>query len=139
MLPAATSQGFREGSSALDEEVRRAIERGLTCDITTIGRKSGQPRRIEIWYFVVAGRIYLTGTPGPRDWLANVAFNECFTFHVKEGAMADLPARARVISEPAERRRVMEAVMASNSWFRAQSFDLEAWVAGSPLVEVSFT
>lgn len=123
----------------MDAGVWRAIERGLTCDITTTGRKSGQPRRLEIWYFVVDGRVYLTGTPGPRDWLANLRADPRLTFHVKEGARADLAARGAIIDDPAERRRVMGAVMSGNSWFRAQRFDLEAWVAGSPLVEVVFT
>jgi deazaflavin-dependent oxidoreductase (nitroreductase family) len=122
----------------VDATLRRAIEGGLTCDITTTGRRSGLPRRIEIWYFVVDGRVYLTGTPGPRDWLANLAADQRLTFHVKEGARADLPAHGRIIGDPVERRRVMAAVMAGNTWFRAQSFDLEAWVAGSPLVELSF-
>lgn len=122
----------------MDAAIWRAIEGGLTCDITTTGRSSGLPRRIEIWYFVVGGQIYLTGTPGPRDWLANLQANPRLTFHVKEGARADLPARAAVIGDPAERRRVMGAVMRGNSWFRAQPFDLDAWVAGSPLVEVVF-
>ncbi len=122
----------------MDATVRRALERGQTCDITTIGRRSGRPRRIEIWYFLVDGRVYLTGTPGPRDWLANLRADPRLTFHVKEGAAADLPARAVIVDDPAERRRVMAAVMAANSWFRAQRFDLEAWVAGSPLVEVVF-
>lgn len=120
----------------MDAAIWRAIERGLTCDITTTGRSSGLPRRIEIWYFVVDGRVYLTGTPGPRDWLANLQADPHMTFHVKEGARADLPARAVPIDEPGERRRIMGAVMRGNSWFRSQPHDLDAWVAGSPLVEV---
>jgi deazaflavin-dependent oxidoreductase (nitroreductase family) len=118
--------------------VRQALEHGLTCDITTVGRTSGQPRRIEIWYFLVDGRVYLTGTPGKRDWLANLRANPHFIVHVKEGAWADLAARALLISDPVERRRIIGAVLASNSWFRAQHFDLEAWIADSPLVEVRF-
>ncbi len=59
-------------------------------------------------------------------------------FHVKEGAQADLPARANPITDMDERRRVLGAVMRSNSWFSAQSYDLDTWVAGSPLVEVEF-
>ncbi|NTU79952.1 MAG: nitroreductase family deazaflavin-dependent oxidoreductase [Chloroflexales bacterium] len=122
----------------MDAAVRQAPANGLTCDITTVGRTSGQPRRIELWYFLVDGRVYLTGTPGTRDWLANLRANPHFIFHIKEGARADLAARGLIISDLAERRRIMGAVMASNSWFRAQHFDMEAWVAGSPLVEVSF-
>lgn len=122
----------------MDQAIWRAIEGGLTCDITTTGRHSGRPRRIEIWYFVVGGRVYITGTPGPRDWCANLAAEPRFIFHVKEGARADLAARAELVTEAGERRRVMAAVMSSNGWFRSQHYDLDAWVAGSPLVLVTF-
>jgi deazaflavin-dependent oxidoreductase (nitroreductase family) len=122
----------------MDDNIKRALANGLTCDITTTGRASGQPRRIEIWYFVVGERVYITGTPGPRDWYANLQAQPQFVFHVKEGARADLPARALLITDPTERRRIMGEVMRSNSWFRSQSYDLDAWVASSPLVEVQF-
>ena len=122
----------------LDDTIRRALAGGLTCDITTTGRTSGQPRRIEIWYFVVGERVYLTGTPGPRDWYANLLAQSRLVFHVKQGAQADLPARAVPITDPDERRRIIGEVMRGNSWFRSQSFDLDTWVASSPLVEVEF-
>ncbi|HET9222110.1 MAG TPA: nitroreductase/quinone reductase family protein [Roseiflexaceae bacterium] len=122
----------------MDDNIKCALAGGLTCDITTTGRTSGQPRRIEIWYFVVGERVYLTGTPGRRDWYANLLAHPRLIFHVKQGAQADLPARAVPITDPAERRQIMGEVMRSNSWFRSQSFDLDAWVASSPLVEVQF-
>ena len=122
----------------MDDNIKRALAGGLTCDITTTGRASGQSRRIEIWYFVVGEQVYLTGTPGPRDWYANLQAQPRLVFHVKEGAQAQLPARALLITDAEERRRIMGEVMRSNSWFRSQSFDLDAWVASSPLVEVQF-
>jgi deazaflavin-dependent oxidoreductase (nitroreductase family) len=122
----------------MDESIRRALAHGLTCDITTTGRTSGKPRRIEIWYFLLAGRVYITGTPGPRDWYANLLAQPRLVFHIKEGAQADLPARAILITDPGERRRILADVMRSNSWFRAQSYDLDAWVAESPLVAIEF-
>ena len=122
----------------MDESIRHALAHGLTCDITTTGRTSGKSRRIEIWYFVLNGQVYITGTPGPRDWYANLLAKPRMIFHVKEGARADLPARAIPITEATERQRILGAVMRSNSWFRAQSYDLDAWVTASPLVEVEF-
>ena len=122
----------------MDQTIRRALERGLTCDITTVGRKSGRPRRVEIWYFVVDNMVYITGTPGERDWYANLMADPTLTFHVKEGARADLPARAVPISDPAERRRIMGAIMRGNQWFAAQPYTLDAWVDGSPLIGVVF-
>ena len=109
-----------------------------TCDITTTGRKSGLPRQIEIWYFVVDGTVYLTGTPGQRDWYANLLSRSKFIFHVKEGALLDLTARALPITDLSERRRIIAAIMRSSSWFHGQSYDLEAWVVGSPLIAVQF-
>jgi deazaflavin-dependent oxidoreductase (nitroreductase family) len=122
----------------IDDAIRAALQRDLTCDITTTGRKSGTPRRLEIWYFMIDDQVYITGTPGRRDWLANLQANPLMTFHVKEGARADLPARARVISASDERRQIMGRIMRENSWFAAQQFDLDEWVAGSPLVAVDF-
>jgi len=122
----------------MDDGIKSALERGLTCDITTSGRRSGQPRRTEIWYFLIDGRIYITGTPGRRDWYANLLAEPRLTFHVKQGALADLPARATAITDPIERARVMTAIRQRNDWYVAQGHDLDAWVSGSPLVAVDF-
>ena len=119
----------------LDSDIRRALERDRTIDITTIGRSSGRPRRVEIWFHNVGGRIYITGTPGTRSWYANMLANPNMTFHLKGCVHADLPARARPIVDEAERRQVLPGIFAKIG--RGLS-DLEAWVEGSPLVEVKF-
>ena len=111
-------------------ELLGAIARDRTIDITTTGARSGQLRRIETWGWVDGGTLYLTGSPGRRDWYANLKANPELTVHVKRGAQADVPARARPIEDPAERRAVLSRV--------AGGYDLEAWIAGSPLVEVEF-
>ncbi len=118
----------------MNEQVREALARDRVIDITTTGRKSGQPRRIETWFHNLDGRVYLTGTPGTRDWYANLVAHPDFTFHLKESATADLPARATPIVEPGARRAVLTRILANLD----RSGDLEAWVAGSPLVAGSF-
>ncbi|MEX2322330.1 MAG: nitroreductase/quinone reductase family protein [Acidimicrobiia bacterium] len=65
-----------------------------TIDLTTYGRRSGLPRRIEIWWFHVDGRFIVTGTPGKRDWLANVTARPEVIIHA--GGM-DTPATVRPI------------------------------------------
>ena len=122
----------------MDGNLRQLLTQHLTCEITTTGRASGAPRRIEIWYFVIDDRVYLTGTPGRRDWYANLLATPQIIFHVTHGARLDLPARAVPITEPGERRRIMGEIMRRNHWFATQSYDLDAWVAGSPLVAVDF-
>jgi deazaflavin-dependent oxidoreductase (nitroreductase family) len=80
-----------------------------TIDITTTGRRSGKPRRIEIVFYRLGEDLYLSGIPAPktREWLANLAANPHFTLHLKQRVVADLPATATIIVEPAERRRVL--------------------------------
>jgi hypothetical protein len=45
------------GDGELDERIRDALARDRTIDITTVGRRSGKPRRIEIWFHNVGGRV----------------------------------------------------------------------------------
>ena len=120
----------------LDDKIRRALQTDSTIDITTVGRRSGQPRRIEIWFRQVDGRVYITGTPGTRDWYANLLHNPHFTFHLKESVQADLPAQARFINDIDERRRILSAP--EMVWYQRQVSSVEELVAGSPLVEVLF-
>lgn len=115
--------------------VRLALSRGGTIDITTTGRRSGEPRRIEIVFHRIDGRIWISGMPSPRKraWLANLEADPRLTFHLKGPiAVADLPATARVVDEEDERRRVLERV--AKAWNRT---DLERMVAWSPLIEVT--
>ena len=73
----------------MGEAVRRALNLHHTIDITTTGRKTGQPRCTEIWFHNIDGRLYVTGTPGNRDWYANFVANPRFIFHLKHSALAD--------------------------------------------------
>ena len=118
----------------LDERIQRALDHDRTIDITTTGRKSGRPRRIEIWFYRANGRVYLSGSPGRRSWYANLLANPKFTFHLKGSLQADLPARATPVSDPVERRAIFTILLKDLRMSR----ELESWVAGSPLMEVEF-
>ncbi|HEU5327187.1 MAG: nitroreductase family deazaflavin-dependent oxidoreductase [Thermomicrobiales bacterium] len=117
-----------------DEAIRRALAQGHTIDITTTGRRSGQPRRKEIVFHNIGGRLYISGTPRPRkrDWLRNLEADPHLTFHLKGDVQADLPATARVIEDEAERRTILAQV--ARNWGRD---DVEEMVRYSPLIEVT--
>ena len=119
----------------MDKVIRRALSRGRAIDITTIGRRTGQPRRIEIVFHVFGGRIYISGMPSRRTraWIHNLRADPDFTVHLKgPDAAADLPATARIITDEAERRRILEQV--ARVWRRT---DVDEMVRFSPLIEVT--
>ena len=116
----------------MDERIQQGLEQDRTIDITTKGRKSGQDRRVEIWFHNLDGKYYITGTPGTRDWYANMVANPEMTFHLKQTVQADISARARAITEDDERRQVFLGVFEKLEGDR----DLDDWMANSPLVEV---
>ncbi len=119
----------------MDDSIRRALAQSGVVDITTTGRQSGEPRRIEIVYHVIGGRIYISGQPRAdrkRSWLSNLEADPHFTMHLKSGVKADLPATAREITDETERRAILEQV--ARAWNRT---DVEVMVAHSPLIEVT--
>ncbi len=121
--------------SATKQEIDAALQGVQTVDITTTGRKSGKPRKLEIVAHNIDGRIYISGVPSPRrrSWLANLDANPKMTFHLKARLRADLLATARVIEDEAERRQILPHI--ARNWGRR---DLETMVKQSPLIEVTF-
>ena len=120
--------------TTLDPKIKVALREGGVIDITTKGRQSGEARRIEIVFHAIEGRTYISGMPKhPRGWLANLTADPHFTFHLKKGVKADLPATARIITDEEERRQVLEPI--AKGWRRK---DLDVMVDSSPLIEVSF-
>lgn len=121
--------------AATREAIEAALERGHTIDITTTGRRTGEPRRLEIMFHNIEGRIYISGEPYPRKrrWLLNLEANPHLTFHLKGKTRADLPAVARVIDDEAERKAILPHV--ARAWNRT---DVDRMVQQSPLIEVTF-
>ena len=131
----------------MDEKIRQALMEGpdTTIDITTTGRRSGEPRRIETVFRRVEGVIYLSGLPmaKPRAWLLNLEADPHFTFHLKGAVVADLSATAEVIGDPAEREAIMAPMVAEFDRHHTPDSPypkspLAEWVANSPLARVTF-
>lgn len=134
----------------LPNAIRRAIAitpaagaRERTIDITTVGRRIGRRRRIEIFFYRAMDRTYLCSGPGgpATGWYANLLANPHFTFHLKNGIRADLLARAAVVTDLRERQAVLTDIVADINQphdpgrIRPTAFD--DWV-NSRLMRVTF-
>ena len=109
-----------------------------TCDLSTVGRRSGQVRRVEIWYVVVDEDIVVTGTPGVRHWLANLREHPEAVLHLREPSH-DLTVTAHEITDGLTRRRVAEQAWRVQPWYAEQPYSIDDWVADSPMVVLTPT
>lgn len=116
----------------MDERTLNALHHSQVIDLTTTGRRSGQPRKIEIFLHEQDGLLFITGMPRAdrtRDWIHNVTADPNVVVHLKQSVRVDIPAVARVVTDPAERRPLMAA--AAQRWGRT---DVDEMVQHSPLI-----
>ena len=121
-----------DADSPVDKTTRTALGHSQVIDLTTTGRRTGQLRRIEIFLHNDDGLLFITGMPRAdrtRDWIHNIGADPRVVVHLKQSVVADLPATARVISDPDERRPLIEA--AAKRWGRT---DVTNMIQHSPLI-----
>ena len=121
----------------MNEGVNDALHKDMVVDITTTGRRSREPRRIEIWAHFVEGKTLMAGAPGRRSWYANMLADPNVTLHLKGDVRIDLPATARAVTDPAERRELLTAIKGASGFEQRMTMDVEAWATGSCLVELT--
>ena len=118
--------------SSLSEAILAALNHSQVIDLTTTGRRTGQQRRIEIFLHNDDGQLFITGMPRAdrtRDWIYNIEADPHVVIHLKQSVVVDVPATARVVTEPGERRPFIEA--AARRWRRT---DVPDMLRHSPLI-----
>ncbi len=77
------------------------------CYLTTTGRRTGRPHRIEIWYAANGDTLYLLcGGGRTSDWLQNLATNGTVLVEL-DGEIRGAHARIVDAGEEAERARAL--------------------------------
>ncbi len=104
-----------------------------TCELTTTGRRSGRSVRIEIWYVLVGTRLVITGTPGRRDWLANLRADPRARLHLGD-THGDLDVLAEEVTGTSARRALVTDIWAVQPWYAGSGHTVGDWVAGAPMV-----
>ena len=108
------------------------------CDIVTVGRVSGDPHELEIWFGVIDGTMYLISGNGTRaDWYRNLLVHPELLVKL---AGEERVGRARVVTDPDERRACGRVMGAKYVWGGDPSIGLtyDAWCFDVPAVAVEF-
>ena len=107
------------------------------CDVTTVGRSSGRPHRVEIWFGVIDDTMYLvSGNGDGADWYRNAEANPAVTVDLSGHTFT---AVARRVTDPDERRRVGDVMAAKYPWDGDASIGLsrESWCYEKPVLAIS--
>jgi deazaflavin-dependent oxidoreductase (nitroreductase family) len=70
------------------------------CYVTTVGRVTGRPHEIEIWYALRESTVYLLSGGGRRsDWVRNLLRHPEVVVRIGDRT---LPGRGRLVTDPDE-------------------------------------
>ena len=93
------------------------------CYVTTSGRRTGNPHRIEIWFAMAGSTIYLlSGGGGRSDWVRNMVQTPGVTVEIGQQTFG---GRARIVSDPAEDGTARDLVFAKYN--PTYAGDLTTW------------
>jgi deazaflavin-dependent oxidoreductase (nitroreductase family) len=93
------------------------------CYLTTIGRISGEPREIEIWFGLDRTTLYmLSGGRDRSDWVKNLMREPRVSVRIADRTFQ---GNARVVSDPEEGERARALLFEKYS--PGYSGDLEDW------------
>lgn len=101
-----------------DDAFGRALSTSFVIRVTHKGRRSGLPRVLETtYYWDGQGKIYISGYPGRRDWVANMGADpDATVYTVERGQWFAAPATARVLRAREERTPYVMAYV--RHWLR---------------------
>jgi len=78
------------------------------CYLTTTGRVTGHPHRIEIWFAIDQDTLYMLSGGGERsDWVKNLRREDAVTVQIGADQFV---GRARVVTDPTEDERARALV-----------------------------
>jgi deazaflavin-dependent oxidoreductase (nitroreductase family) len=102
------------------------------CYLTTVGRRSGQPREIEIWFGLDGDTLYmLSGGRDRSDWVKNLKAEPDVSVRIADQL---LDGRARIVVEPEEDEKARALLV--DKYSPRYSGDLSSWRADALPVAV---
>ena len=97
------------------------------CYLTTIGRVSGRPHTIEIWFALDGRTLYLlSGGGGRSDWVRNLRRHPEVTVRLGRRDAAEVPGNARVV-EPGSDEDDLARRLVSAKYQPTYGGDLSSW------------
>jgi len=101
--------------------------------LTTIGRKTGNPHTVELWFAIAKGKIYLSHEGKYTDWMRNIIKDDCVEFRIGN---IQFKGRARIIMD-GEAFEIGKHALYLKYYGRASEDIINDWFSKSAVIEIS--
>jgi deazaflavin-dependent oxidoreductase (nitroreductase family) len=94
------------------------------CYLTTVGRRSGRPHTVEIWFGLRNATVYMLSGGGDRsDWVRNLRARAAVDVRIGDRSFS---GRARVVEDPDEESMARRLLAAKYQGWREDA-PLSSW------------
>jgi deazaflavin-dependent oxidoreductase (nitroreductase family) len=102
------------------------------CYLTTIGRRTGKPHEIEIWYGMSGSTAYMLCGGGKADWVKNIRANSAVKLRISGETVE---ARGRIVEDPEEDSTARTLLLEK---YKSSGEDLTDWGKTALPVAIDF-
>ncbi len=101
--------------------------------ITTIGRRSGNPHTVELWFAASIGKIYLSHEGPYTDWMKNILKDSQVEFRIGN---IKFKGKTRIVSEM-ETFEVGKHALYLKYYGKASQDVIDDWFSESTIIEIT--
>ena len=101
--------------------------------LTTIGRRTGNPHTVELWYAITRGKIYLSHEGAFTDWMRNINKDGRVGFRIGD---IQFKAGARIVKD-GEPFEIGKYALYLKYYGKASEEIIDDWFSESSVIEIS--
>jgi deazaflavin-dependent oxidoreductase (nitroreductase family) len=120
-------------SGFVQPEVLETLLKEKLAHLTTVGRKTGKPHRVELWFALGAGRIFLSHEGDYTDWMRNITKNR--RVRIQIGTL-NVEADATILNEGAP-KELGKTSLYEKYYGPAPKATVDDWFELSTIIELT--
>ena len=102
--------------------------------LTTIGRRTGRPHTVELWFAVAQGNLYLSHEGKYTDWMKNILSNNRVSFTIKS---LNGEGTARIV-DGGDAFETGKSALYRKYYGEARKDVIDDWFSESTVIEIMF-
>jgi deazaflavin-dependent oxidoreductase (nitroreductase family) len=114
-------------------ETLKTIRKEKFAYLTTVGRRTGRPHSVEVWFSMVGERVFLSHEGDYTDWMRNLTKNKRIRIQI---GRANLEADATIVKE-GESKELGKRSLYEKYYGPAPKATIDDWFELSTIVELS--